>query len=319
MDASIDWLSFTVPFDRLATVLQFIPGGVTWVGRGWLGYSDLGIFGETGRLGVSRDRPDMGVHAALGHKALSVLAGLDEFWADLRGVVSWVHALGGKVTRLDVAFDDRAGVLDLDTMSEHVRKGWLTSRWRKARRSEGFDLGETGREGYTLEFGRRVSDAFLRCYDKRLERLNAGEDDPGAWLRVELELKRERADAAAELYKSGDERGFFRFISSVLLGYLEFKRPSLTDTNKRRWPVAAWWAAFLGTVEKARLTVLEKVRRTVDTVRAWVAHQVAPNLAVVREALGKAEFMAWVDAEAKAGKRRWKARHRAVLAASGVG
>jgi hypothetical protein len=318
MDATIDWMSFTVPYTRRFAMLEFIPGGVEWLGRGWQGYSEMGVFADTGRVGVCPERPEMGVHFSVSSRALAVLAGQSDFWADLPGAVAVVLALGGHFTRVDVALDDREGLLDLGTMLEHLEHRWFTSRWRKGFHKRGLDLAGGGYDGNTLELGKRVSDAMLRCYDKRLERIQAGDDDPGHWVRVELELKRERADAAAHLYANREESAFFAELAGVVRGYIEFKDPNGGDTNRRRWPVAAWWLAFLEGAEKARLTLREAVKRTVDHVREWIAKQVAPSLAVVVEYMGERDAVYWLKAEARDGRRRWKGRHKAILRASGL-
>jgi len=316
MDAKIDWMSFTIPADRRYTFQDFIPGGIEWMGHGWLGYTQMGVFAGCGRVGVSPERPEMGAHFSIPPTAMARMAGSSDFWADLPCVVATVHALGGKVTRLDVAFDDRDGLLDISTMVEYLERRWYVSRWRKAKQIRGFDMGKGAYDGNGWDLGSRASNAMCRIYDKQLERIQAGEDNPGHWVRVELELKRERADAAAQLYASGDEGAFFAELAGVLHGYISFVTPNPNDSNRRRWKPAAWWVAFLDGAEKARLTVLEKVKRTIEHVQDWFARQSSPSVAVVYESMGETAFIKWMLAELKAGKGRWKGRHRAILAAS---
>jgi hypothetical protein len=300
MDACIDWVSFTVPYERRFAFLEFIPGGVEWLGRGWRGYSELGI------------------HFEVSSRALAVLAGASDFWADLPGAVAVVLALGGHFTRVDVALDDREGLLDMGTMLEHLKSCWFTTRWRDWDREQKFKASTGVCKKNMLTFGSRRSDAYLRVYNKALERIEAGEDDPGHWVRVELELKRSRADAVAHLYANREEGAFFAELAGVVRGYIEFKEPNGGDSNRRRWPVAGWWLRFLEGAEKARLTVREAVKRTVDHVREWIAKQVAPSLAVVVEYMGEPDALHWLGAEARDGRRRWKGRHKAILRASGL-
>jgi DNA relaxase NicK len=159
---------------------------------------------------------------------------------------------------------------------------------------------------------------MLRCYDKRRERLNKGHGDEvegvDHWLRVELQLRRKRADAAARDFQGVkvDPRGVFGHLAGVLRGYLEFKVPSDSDSNKRRWKPAAWWVAFLGYVEKSRLRV-EKVVRTIQHVQDWVSFQVAPSLALLEEALGSDRAWSFLFGEAQEGRARWGPKHRAIL------
>jgi phage replication initiation protein len=247
---------------------------------------------------------------------LGVLAGLDDRWGDVPAVLRVLRDdLGGHVTRLDVAWDDKTGVLDLDVMERAVEAGHFTSRWRGGHTWKGWGANAGGR---TLYFGSSRSDSMLRCYDKRAERLNKGLDvEEEHWVRVEAQFRRKRADAVAELFEGVNERPrrVFAKLAGILRGYIEFKMPNATDSNKRRWEPAGWWLTFLGHVEKARLT-LEKVVRTIHHVMDWVSAQVAPSLALLEEALGSDRAWAFLFAEAQEGRSRWGPKHRAILAAS---
>ena len=197
-----------------------------------------------------------------------------------------------------------------------MEAGHYTTRWKKADPRQSFDLARGEYDGNGITFGRRVSDACLRVYNKRLERVVKGFEDPGHWIRAELELKRKRADAAAELYQAGDVQGFFRHLAGVIRGYIEFKTPNPSDSNKRRWDVVSWWSRFLDGCEKARLSLQEQVKRTVESVMAWLDRSVGPSLAVVLEVLGQ-DGDAWFRDVLKDGKRRWKGKHR-MLASEGL-
>jgi DNA relaxase NicK len=227
------------------------------------------------------------------------------------------------VTRLDVAWDDKTeqvtGVLDVDLVRDEVKAGHFTSRWKGGHGRWGWG----NQDGETVYFGSGSSDAMLRVYNKRLERIAKGHADQvegvGHWQRVELQLRRERADAAAELFQgvTRDRARTMRTLAGILRGYLDFKVPSSTDTNRRRWVTAPWWAAFLGFVEKCKL-VVERVRRTVETVKAWLSSCAGPSLALVQEALGVVAGRAWLAETVDQGRARWGAKHRAILAASGL-
>jgi len=318
LTAKIDYLEFTLSHDRLFDLVGLIPGGLTPLDRGWRGYtSSAFVAGGKGRVGWHVDRPEMGVHVSLGSQALAILAGQDERWADLPGMLQLLREKwGGHVTRLDVAFDDLEGALDLGVMEDAVRAGHFTTRWKGGYKRWGWG----NQAGDTLNFGSRGSDAFLRAYDKRLERLaNVGECDKEHWIRVELQLRRERADVVARLFQTVNDnaRAVLVYLAGVVRGYLEFKTPSATDSNKRRWAPAGWWLSFLGFVEKARIHV-DKVVRTIQHVMDWIGRQVAPSLALVEAALGSDQGWAFLYAMADQGRARWGPRHRAILSASAV-
>ena len=321
LQAAVDFLEFTLPVEAFHDLIDLLPGGLTPLDRGWRGYTSCALVASgKGRVGWAVDRPEMGVHCSLGGQALAVLAGLDDRWKDVPAVLACLRdQLGGKITRLDLAWDDKTGVLDLDRMETEVRAGNFTSRWKGGYRRWGWG----NQAGETLYFGSRSSDAMLRAYDKRQERI-AKEDFDAVdgldhWVRVELQLRRDRAEAAAALFQDVKERPrrVFAELAGVLRGYLEFKTPSPTDSNRRRWEPAGWWLDFLGHVEKARLAV-EVIVKTIHDVMGWLADAVAPSLALVDAALGADRARSFLEEQTVNGRARWGPRHRAILAASGA-
>jgi len=321
LQCDCDYLEFTVPADRQADLLAALPGDVQMLDRGWRGYTNAGLLaGGKGRVGWSPERPEMGCHVSLGSQALDVLGVLDDRWADRPGVVELVQDdLEGHVTRFDAAFDDQGDVLDLDTIERALFAGEYTSRWKGGRVVKGFG-GNLG--GRTFYLGSPKSDAMLLIYDKAEERAAKGEPfDGDHWVRVELRLRRGRADAAASLFKRARDNAsaVMSHLAGVLRGYIEFKVPNATDTNKRRWEPASWWLRFLGFVEKARLPVVADLQvKTLGDVQNWITAQVSPSLALLEEGMGFDQAWAFLFSEAQEGRHRWKSRHRAILAASGT-
>jgi len=319
ISGKLDFWEFTIPYheaDRLASVM---PGG--WAlrrkaggdVRGWRGYTvsaDLAV-GE-GLVGWCPQRQEMGIHVSLGSEALALLAGQSEAWRDLPGMIGFVHdELGGKTRRLDVAFDDQVGILDLDTVGRALRDRLFTARWRDWKHYESCKRGVFG-ETYYLGSGR--SDTQARIYDKRSERLQKGHDDQVEgiphWIRVELQLRRDWAFVAAEKVKAKG-RGLWLHFRGVLAGMVEFKERGL-DSNRARWPVARWWARFLGAVSKAYLEVPEKVK-TLAEKQAIFELQNGPSMAVFVEALGFDNAWGFLYQVAKRGRSRMGPRHELVV------
>jgi len=173
--------------------------------------------------------------------------------------------------------------------------------------------------GRTFYLGSPLSDSMLLVYDKKQERAAAGVPFEGKhWVRVELRLRRERANVAATLFKGvrEDAGRVMRHFAGVLRGYIEFKEPNEGDSNKRRWKPAAWWLEFVGDVEKASLAVRERELATVKDIKKWFSLQVSPSMALLEESMGQVEAWAWLLGAAELGRYRWTARHRAILAAS---
>lgn len=89
------------------------------------------------------------------------------------------------ITRLDVAFDDHSGILDISDICQDTEDGNYVSRssaWQVTY-SDG---------GSSVTLGSRSSEILIRIYDKAAER---GFTDGRHWVRVELQLRRERARA----------------------------------------------------------------------------------------------------------------------------
>lgn len=236
--------------------------------------------------------PELGVHVQISGSGCRELeaAGL----TDWQGWLAYLESIGGSVSRCDVALDDRAGFLDMDTIGAALDAKEVTSRWRVG--NEHKSIWGNGR---TFYLGSSKSDARLRIYDKAAER-----GVEGHWIRVELQLRDERARGfVSQIVEAGAVFG--RIAAGVIRGYVEFKRPS-GDETKSRWPIADWWAAFLESVEKVRIT-LEPRTRTLEDVKRWIQHQVGPWLAVCVETSGGdlGEVIAWM----KSGKGRWKSYH----------
>lgn len=146
-----------------------------------------------------------------------------------------------RVTRLDVAFDDLEGLLDIEIVCEDARKAEYISKFRTGAATYG--LGDD--TGKSVLLGSRSSEALVRIYDKAAER---GFNDRH-WIRVELQLRRERAAAFLRLT---DPIG--QCFAGVLVNYLRFvDEPSGFDTNRWRWPMKDYWRRLIDGAARIRL------------------------------------------------------------------
>lgn len=140
------------------------------------------------------------------------------------------------ISRLDIAYDDHIGLLDIDQMKSDVDSNYYTCRSKQY-------MVQYGTSGTTLYFGSEKSDIMLRIYDKAAER---GFDDRH-WIRVELQLRRKRAEHfALNIFKNNYDIG--KVFSGVLISYLAFKQPS-EDTNKSRWEISDYWFDILESLD----------------------------------------------------------------------
>lgn len=157
---------------------------------------------------------------------------------DWLSLFEFVKLSGGKVTRLDIAFDDFSGLLDLRIMSEFARRFWFTSRSQKVRIMEESEDSEPDHMGISVCHGSKSSDLYIRCYDKRVEK--HAWDIPH-WVRLEVQLRNDNCPGF--LQAPGFLGPKFR---SVIANYLNYRCPDPDkQSNKRTWKVAPWWSRFL--------------------------------------------------------------------------
>lgn len=151
------------------------------------------------------------------------------------------------VTRLDLAYDDHLGYLNKYQLERDTRDRNYVSKSKKSiitwSDDELLDI-----QGITIEIGSRKSDVLIRIYDKAAER---GYNDRH-WMRVELQLRHDRASEALKKLYQHDRIGVVA--GGILRNYCTFREPS-ADTNRCRWPIAAYWQKVILDMEKLSIWV----------------------------------------------------------------
>ena len=142
------------------------------------------------------------------------------------------------MTRLDVAYDDHTGILDIDKIAQDTQDQHFISRMR---------YWETVRSanGVSVMIGSPQSKTRIRIYDKAAER---GCADGEHWVRVELQLRDGRAEEFSKIPMDVGEA-----FAGVLLNYLRYVVPDPTDGNKSRWETAGYWYALIGDVSRIKI------------------------------------------------------------------
>lgn len=146
----------------------------------------------------------------------------------------------GHITRCDVAYDDTAGLLDIDIIYFDTFKGDYVSK------AKAFDL-RYSNKGKTIYIGSESSDVLIRIYDKAAER-NC--DEGTHWVRVELQLRDDRA--AQFLSQSGDIGSVY---SGVMANYLRYIDDDGSDSNRWRLPIKKYWSDFLCDADRIKLWI----------------------------------------------------------------
>lgn len=211
------------------------------------GADDVGNWKDTEKsTAAEKVRYDMGISLNMsgsGCRAFETYGHGD--WMKLLGDIC---SLEGKTnfTRLDLAFDDHTGILDVNRIRQDVEDRNFTGSPKKAKVVWSDDQRED-LQGLTLYIGSEKSPVMIRIYDKAAER---GYNSLKHWVRVELQLRLDRALAAVVAIRCRQDVG--ETFSGILRNYCCFREPS-GDSNKSRWPIADYWQALINGAESIRL------------------------------------------------------------------
>lgn len=138
--------------------------------------------------------------------------------------------------------------------------------------------------GKSTTFGSRASEILIRIYDKAAER---GYTDGRHWVRVELQLRRDRALAFLnDPAQLGDR---FR---GVLANYLRFiDEPLGDDTNRWRWPMKSYWEQLLAGVKRIVLFTQPGAEYNMINVENFVFKQAGGAIYTYLECYGIEKFL----------------------------
>ena len=236
-----DWLAFTSKIhspDDFIRLLGLDDPAIVWeVTKGAHGYRDR-LYWEQISI-FYNGRPGDGIWCEMSGQGCRAFETFGS--GDYDAIFDEICYNSGQMnlTRLDVAFDDHGGILDIEQICEDVREQRYVSRFRgwMVTHSDG---------GSSVVLGSQKSEILVRIYDKAAER---GFTDGRHWVRVELQMRRDRARAFLDA--AGDVGTRFR---GVLANYVRFVDESDGyDSNRWRWPCKSYWAKLLDGVVKIQL------------------------------------------------------------------
>ena len=261
MDSSVaenlviyDWLSFTskvhTPDQLIAALgLSHVPWTET---KGARGYRDRKYFSC---ISIHYNgRSDMGVWVEMSGQGCRTFESLSKVgW---EGIFSFIRDNGLKITRLDVAYDDHSGILNIREIASDTQAGMYISK---------SDYWETvlSSKGTTVQIGSPQSKVLIRIYDKAAER---GKPDEH-WIRVELQL---RDDRAVQFTKIPLPIG--QAFAGVLLNYLRYVEPG-EDSNKWRWPMTDYWFNLVQDAEKISIYQTPGMEYNEERCKNYVINQ----------------------------------------------
>ncbi len=252
-----DWLTFTSKIHDLDSMLDFLgfDDSIVWQSlKGQNGYRDRLYYD-----GVSihyNGSDDMGVCVSMSGKGCRTFetfgsGDYDYIFSEIiENYSDDPDKRAMNITRLDIAYDDFEGVIDLPQIVEDVQKENFVSRFK--------DWSCTyGNKGCTVNHGSVRSNIYLRIYDKKMEQER---DDLDHWVRCEIQIRGINALGFISLGLPLNEAYF-----GVLNNYLRYVVPSDTDTNKRRWETAPHWQRFIDTV--AAVSISKKIASDYDIMK----------------------------------------------------
>ena len=250
----------------------------------------------------------MGVHVVASGDGCRQLEaeGVVQAWEGPSGFAADLLARGATVSRVDVAMDDRAGLLTTERIEGAINEGRCVSRFHHADPRARRKLTDGSRGGWSVYLGSGQSRLRVRFYDKAAEQAEKGVTVEGPWMRCELQARDERGDwVLSALAGEG-----MVAVAGLLFNYVQFKEAG-EDSNRSRWRACEWWMDFLGHVERRRCAIAAVVP-TLERAANWFRKQIAPTFALLRFSAEHGD--AWLDEVFASGAARLKEWQLAALA-----
>lgn len=275
----VDWLTWVSRIDSVDGIKELLGlDHQTWeeCEHGRYGYPKRIKFGHINILYGSSD--DMGVCCEMSGQGCREYESFSIFtWQRLLDCITGEDPKDCHVTRLDLAFDDHTGILDMPQLLDDTDDHNYTKRgdWWKV---------EYGSEGSTIYHGSPTSKIRLRIYDKAAER---GCQEGEHWIRVELQLRDDNAHGAASRVSSSDVGSIFR---GMLRNFITYRVPT-SDSNRSRWPVASYWEELLEGADAIHVLESPGVDYNVFRLTKYLTHQAGASILCYRHILGLDDLM----------------------------
>ncbi|WP_349514957.1 replication initiation factor domain-containing protein [Leuconostoc suionicum] len=188
----------------------------------------------------------------------------------------------GHLTRLDIAINDKWGLLDMNELVKAVQEKRF---WSK---SKSYAVHGNVDDGWTVDFGK--SPFVIRAYDKHKEQANKGYDTD-VKTRVELELHQDKAEYVLDEWLNHDKK-LVDTTFDILYTYLWFTNEPI-DAQKLKSdkvrevieqtvePMPAW--SLLTALGNRMKFVRQPKKQSVERIEKWVLQSVVPSLAVLKK------------------------------------
>jgi len=189
----------------------------------------------------------------------------------------------GVFKRLDLAINDKVGILDIPELARKCKQEECISVFRTFRNYRSGELvhrDEKPDMGNTLYIGSLKSEVYFCIYEKDYEQFIKNDiplEEAVVKNRFEIRLKNDRAThAIGDLlaYKNAEKTAF-----EIINRYIRFADKDITK-RRSEWKTNESWEWFIGRNRGALRLTTEPEPYSYERTLNWLRHQVAPTLKV---------------------------------------
>lgn len=283
-----DWLTFTTKIHDVNSVVELLGlGDVVFKSfSGRYGYADRLSFEGIHILYNGRD--DMGVCVEMSGSGCRSWEtyGSGDYDGIFSEIIENIAEKSMNITRLDVAYDDFVGVLDLSYLMMAAQNGDYASRLQD------IEVIYSNKGCSVCHGNRRESNVFIRIYDKKKER---NRDDLDYWVRCEMKLKDSCAKGFIQL--EGDIRKNYFDVMNNYLRYVVHSK----DKNKCQLAMSPEWLRFIESWETVSIFDRPGTDYNILKLDSYVRDQLSGALTTYIDVVGVDKFLGNI-LEARQGK-----------------
>lgn len=195
---------------------------------------------------------------------------------------------GGVMKRIDLAINDKAGILDIPALTQKCNEEECVSVFRSYKSYASGELVKSHEQdkvgmGHTLYIGSLKSEVYFCIYEKDYEqyvKLGIPIEETSVKNRFELRLKNERAYYAVRdllTYYDAEQTAF-----SIINRYLRFVDKE-EDKRRSDWKLNKRWEWFIGAYRDCLKLTTKPEPYTLERTLNWIARQVAPTLEMLEQ------------------------------------
>ncbi len=213
---------------------------------------------------------------------------------------------GGVMKRIDLAINDRTGLLDIPELIEKCKNDECISKFRSFKNYGSGELvkhNEANKDGmgHTLYIGSFTSEVYFCVYEKNYEqssKLGIPIEEVPIKNRFEIRLKNERAYYAVRELLTHYDAELTAF--SIINQYIRFADK---EANKRKsdWKTNARWSWFIGEERPPVKLTTKPEPYTLQRTLNWLQRQVAPTLKMLKQidAGNQTDYLKNIEQQAK--------------------